>query len=487
MGSRALVIDDDRATRFALRLLLEREEFIVAEAATGEEGLTAALQERPDVVFLDMAMPGIGGLDVLETLTGRPDAPPVVMITGVGTPESAIRAVQLGAYEYLTKPLDASRVRLLARRAVELHGLKRELDVLRRPSMKEEEPRLVGSHPSMQEVYKAIGRVTATPERTTVLVLGETGTGKELVSRAIHRASRDRDRPFVVVNCAALPEALIESELFGHERGAFTGASERRIGKVELAGEGTLFADEVSSLTPALQQRFLRLLQAREFERVGGREVLPARARFVAACNVDLEAEVRAVRFREDLYFRLSVFPIVLPPLRERFSDLPLLVEESIRRFNARLERQVAGLGPGTLAVLHAHRWPGNVRELENVIHHAMLRATGDFITVDALPGYLRTDGAASHPAPQSATPGTRPKFEQARREAIEAFERAYLASVLEECGGNVTEAARRTGMRRTSLQRLLKRHGLTAAAFRQSDPPGAGTAAPSPAVRGAG
>ncbi len=457
----ALIVDDDQATRYALRLLLERDGFEVAEADRGDAGIDECAAARPDVVFLDLSMPGLGGLEVLEVLGRQDDAPPVVVITGFGTPETAIRAVQLGAYEYLTKPLDAGRVRLLAKRASELHGLRRELEDMR-PGVASDEGRMVGAHPAMQEVYKAIGRVTASAERTTVLIIGETGTGKELVARAVHRASRDRDQPLVVVNCAAMPETLIESELFGHERGSFTGATERRVGKVELAGDGTLFVDEVSSLTPALQQRFLRLLQSREYERVGGREVLKARARFVAACNVDLQAEVRAGRFREDLYFRLSVFPIHLPPLRERLSDLPLLVEEALRRMNARLGRGVTGLTPGAMASLHAHRWPGNVRELENSIHHAMLRTTGDIISEEGLPPYLRGEA----PEPDRAQ---RAPYEEARREALDRFERVYFAGLLEECGGNVTEAARRSGLRRTSVQRLLRRHGLSGSAFRSS------------------
>ncbi len=454
-----LVIDDDEATRYALRVVLEREGMAVSTVASGREGLDACARTPPHLVLLDLAMPGMGGLEVLDALMRTEAAPPVVVITGVGTPETAIRAVQLGAYEYLTKPLDADRVRLVARRAVELTGLHRQIDGLRHAPGAEDEPRLVGEHPAMQEVYKAIGRVTATPERTTVLIAGETGTGKELVARAIHRAGSDRQRPFVVVNCGALPEALVESELFGHERGAFTGAVERRIGKVEMAGEGTLFLDEVGTLTTTLQQRLLRLLQEREFERIGGRQLFRARCRFVVATNADLAAEVRAGRFREDLYYRLSVFPLDLPPLRERLSDLCVLLPEILRRLNPRLGRRVGGLAQGALAVLETHRWPGNVRELENVLHHAMLRTVGEIIAIEALPPYLLAGGVVRN--------DTRAPFEQARRDAIAQFESAYLTGLLAEAHGNVTEAARQTGMRRQSLQRLLRRHGIAADAFR--------------------
>ncbi|OGG45607.1 MAG: hypothetical protein A3F84_15505, partial [Candidatus Handelsmanbacteria bacterium RIFCSPLOWO2_12_FULL_64_10] len=352
-GEKILVVDDDAAIVFALRRTFEKEGYAVVSAKDGVAGLGAIRSGAPDLAFLDITMPGLDGLSVLAKVREEQIDVPVVIVTGFGTMQTAIRAVQLGAYDYITKPLDVDQVRSAARRALELRRLREEVRGLRaRLGTRPPEDSIIGNDPKMQEVYKAIGAVTTTPNETNVLITGESGTGKELVARAIHAHGPAAREPFVGINCAALPGDLLESELFGHERGAFTGATDRKPGRFEIAGGGTIFLDEIGGLSPDLQQKLLRVLQEREFERVGGNAPIPVRARFITATNRDLEGEVRRGAFREDLYFRLNVMRIPLPPLRERRGDIPSLVNHFLSRYSRILNKRISGIVPEVLDML---------------------------------------------------------------------------------------------------------------------------------------
>jgi two-component system response regulator AtoC len=459
-----LIIDDDEAIIYAFRALFTPEGFRVESANTGEEGLAAIAAHAPDVIFMDINMPGHSGLEVLAEIKSRGISAPVVMITGFGTMNAAIRAMQLGAYEYITKPLDVDRVRVIARRAMETARLRAEVSALRSELLARPEGELVGNDVQMQEVFKQIGAVTTTPNTTTVMIRGESGTGKELVAHAVHANGPHSDAPFIAINCAVLPEHLLESELFGHERGAFTGAVEQHKGKFELAGEGTILLDEIGELTPLLQQKFLRVLQEREFERVGGSTVVPLHARFVAATNRNLEDSVKAGTFREDLYFRLNVVTITLPPLRERREDIPLLVDHFVRRHNALLGKDVRRVTDDAMQVLGDYDYPGNVRELENVIARAMVMTKGDVLTIELFPVEL---SLTPSPAPDVDIPVTSPELRIARAVVLAAFEKKFVIARLQHTKGNVTAAAHEAGIERQHFQRMMKRYGISSEEYR--------------------
>jgi DNA-binding NtrC family response regulator len=459
-----MIIDDDESIAYAFRALFERDGYEVGAAADGAAGLASIDARAPDLIFLDISMPGMNGLDVLAAVKERRVPAPVIVITGFGTMATAIRAMQLGAYEYVTKPLDVERVRLIAGRALETATLRAELSALRSELRAGRHDReLVGSDLRMQELFKQIGVVTTTPNPTTVLLRGESGTGKELVARAIHVNGQRAASPFIAINCAVLPEPLLENELFGHERGAFTGAAEMRKGKFELAGDGTIFLDEIGELTPALQQKFLRVVQEREFERLGGHTQVPVNARFIAATNRNLEDDVRSGRFREDLYFRLNVITITLPPLRERRDDIPLLAETFIRRANATLGKSVRGIAEDAMQMLADYDFPGNVRELENLIERAMVMTKTDVLTADLFPADL----LPATPAPDIDLPLTSPLLREARATILAAFERKFVIERLRQSHGNVTTAAHDAGVERQYFQRLMKRHGIASEDFR--------------------
>ena len=359
---------------------------LTAEAPA--EGLALAEAHRPDVIVLDMQLPGASGLDVFRKLRALDARTPVIFITGKSTTDTAIEAMKLGAYDYLFKPVELSQLRQVIDRAVALSRLAHVPAVVAEGgAVDERADAIIGRCPAMQEVYKAIGRVA--PQDVTVLILGETGTGKELVARAIYQHSRRAGGPFLAINCAAIPENLLESELFGHEKGAFTGADRRRIGKFEQCNGGTLFLDEVGDMAPLTQAKMLRLLQEQKFERLGGNETVTTDVRVLAATNQDLEALVAQGKFRQDLYYRLSVFTIRLPPLRERGDDLLLLVQHYLRRFNRELGKDVQTVAPEALEVLRQYPWPGNVRELQSALKQALLRASGSVLMPEFLPEAL--------------------------------------------------------------------------------------------------
>ncbi|MBI4547145.1 MAG: sigma-54-dependent Fis family transcriptional regulator [Ignavibacteriae bacterium] len=458
-----LIVDDDPDILYAIRLTFEKNGYALADASTGKQGIEVFTREQPDVVFLDITMPDISGLEVIKKLREQSDVPVIVM-TGYGTMDTAIKAVQLGAYEYITKPLDADRLRLLVRRALETTQLKREIAGLRLARETTFQPStLIGNSAVMQQVYKTIGAVTTTPNSTTVLVQGESGTGKELAARIIHNSGQNASEPFIAVNCTVLPSDLLESELFGHEKGAFTGATERKVGKLELAGKGTIFFDEISELTPKLQAKLLRLLQEREFERLGGNEVIKVHARFIVATNRNLEEAVKQGQFREDLYYRINVLVIHLPPLRERKEDLPLLIDHFAAKYNAKLGKNIRAIEPQVMRKLIAYHFPGNVRELENIIERAMIVNKGDVLTADTL-GEILTSVDFFSPAIE--LPITTFDLRKARQEILEKFEKQFLERLLAETGGNITEAAKLAHIQRQSLHRMIKRHKINTGRF---------------------
>jgi two-component system nitrogen regulation response regulator NtrX len=447
-GEHILIVDDEPAIQSSLRGVLEDEGYRVSAVGSGEEALATLADESPDVVFLDIWMPGRDGLETLERVKQvRPDAA-VVMISGHGTIETAVKATRLGAYDFIEKPLSLEKTLLTLTRALEHARLERENAALREQLGQRSE--IIGDSPVMRSLREQIA--TAAPTNGRVLIQGENGSGKELVARAIHALSARRDRPFVEVNCAAIPEELIESELFGHERGAFTGALARRRGRFELADGGTLFLDEIGDMSLKTQAKVLRALEEQAFERVGGRETLKVDVRVIAACNRDLVGLINAGRFREDLYYRLNVIPIEVPPLRARKDDIPLLIDHFIRVFCAENGKRLKTLSGEALAYFLVYDWPGNVRELRNMVERLVIMAPRDVIGPDDLPAPLR-------PKESGAAGEAR---ERTLREARDGFERAYILAELRALDWNMTRTAERLGIERSHLYRKIKAYGIT-------------------------
>jgi nitrogen regulation protein NR(I) len=460
-----LVVDDEPSILYFFRQAFQEPEVTLHTASSAAEGLATLKAVSPDVVILDINLSDASGLDTFKQVHDIDPRIPVIFITGHGTTATAIEAMRLGAYEYLLKPLELEQLTGLVHRAFEISRLMRVPAVLPETGeTPDDSDLLVGRCPAMQEVYKSIGRVA--PQDVTVLVTGESGTGKELVARAVYHYS-DRSRgPFLAVNCAAIPEALLESELFGHEKGAFTGADRQRIGKFEQCHGGTLFLDEIGDMTPATQAKILRVLQGQEFERVGGSKVIRTDVRVVAATNRDLLAMVSQGTFRGDLYYRLNGYTIKLPPLRERGEDLPLLVDHFLRRFSRELKRETRAVAPETLDQLQAYHWPGNVRELQSVLKQTLLHATGPVLLPEFLPRDLGT--AAQSPAEaKNVEPdlGALTRFIKERLESgtnslyadFQAFTDQHLLDrVMDHVQGNQSQAARILGISRATLRSKL-------------------------------
>ena len=470
MSARILVADDEDSLRWVLTKGLQGAGYEVTAVGDGESALRAVQAEPFDLVFLDVRMPGLDGLTVLERLRAARSDALVVVMTAHGTMDTAIQAMQRGAYDYLTKPFDLDEVLLLTERALAAARLSQEVARLRGGLRDVREfSALIGRHPRMQDVYKTIGRIAATD--VTVLLRGESGTGKELVARAIHHDSRRSGRPFVAVSCAAIPATLLESEMFGHERGAFTDARERRLGKFELAHGGTLYLDEIGDMPVDLQTKLLRALQERTIERVGGHEPIAVDVRVLAATNRDLEALMKEGRFREDLYYRLNVVTVHLPPLRERRRDIPLLVEHFLAKYADELGER--GVAPEALDRLVAYDWPGNVRELENVIQRAMVMATGGVILPEHLPIGPVSPAAAAVAMDASLEEVIERRLMECvrglreRRSAnlydlvVGLVEKPLLRAVLRETGGNQLRAAQILGINRNTLRKKLTEHGI--------------------------
>jgi two-component system nitrogen regulation response regulator GlnG len=466
-----LVVDDEPNVLYSFTKGLRSESLQILTALTGQEGIELVERKGPDVVILDVRLTDMSGLEAFDQIRQIDPRLPVIIITAHGKTETAIEAMKRGAFEYLLKPVDLINLREVVARAISLSRL-RHVPAVFEESEKPDTAvdRIVGRSPAMQEVYKAIGRVAS--QDMTVLIQGESGTGKELVARAIyHHGSRSQE-PFLTINCAAIPEALLESELFGHERGAFTGADRLRIGKFEQAGRGTIFLDEIGDMTTATQAKVLRLLQEQRFERVGGNETIQTQVRVIAATNQNLEDLVAAGQFRQDLFYRLNVFTIQLPPLRERLEDLPSLLEHFVRLSNQRLGKQVRSAAPEVMELLAKHAWPGNVRELESALKYALVHAVGNVLTLDCLPENLRTEPSAARTGQAATQAGSlevaglvgnllRAGELEIYRKVTLAVDRVVLDAVLRHVKGNQLQASELLGISRNTLRAKLRALGM--------------------------
>lgn len=457
MSAQILIIDDENLFREDLTSLLRKEGYECLAAATGEKGLELIQESSPEIILCDINLPGKDGIQVLDEIMSISPESFVIMITAFGTLESSLEAFRKGASDYITKPLVLEDVLVKIERLVNYKRLSQEVKFLRR-EVSQDEANLygVGQSDAMKQVFDLIDKVA--PTRSTVLITGESGTGKELVARAIHEFNADdgesgemsdRGHHFAAINCAGIASELLESELFGHVRGSFTGAIRDHVGYFELAGEGTILLDEIGEMPLLLQGKLLRVLEQKEFPRVGSSKLVPLKARIVSATNKNLRDLVKAGEFREDLFFRLAVFEIRLPALRERRSDIPHLVEYFVKKFNREMKRKCLGVDNVATRKLFASSWPGNIRELRNVIERAMILCQGDYITVAELPIEIQE----AYPVPE---------YSDDLRGATKAFEKMHIQSVLKACQWNKEEAARRMGVNSSTLYRKMSDLGMT-------------------------
>src|SRR5215831_953912 len=465
---RILVIDDDAGIRESLKMTLEYDGYEVSGAATGQEGLALVERDTPDLVLLDVKMPGMDGLDVLTRLRAMNEMLPVVMISAHGTASTGFEAKERGAFDFLEKPFESTdRLRVTIQNALEHAKLRDENRSLKRAV--EVRHQMVGESGSLKQVMAAIGR--AAPTNATVLITGESGVGKELVARTIHRNSlRARER-FVQVNCAAIPEELIESELFGHEKGSFTGATEKQIGKFEQADRGTIFLDEVGDMSPKTQAKVLRVLQEGEVERIGSARTIKVDVRVIAATNKTLEEEIEKGRFREDLYFRLAVIPIYVPPLRERTEDIALLVRHFMDQISRDSNVRPKRVAPGAMEMLQRYRWKGNIRELRNTVERLIIMTAGDTIEVADLPETVKSPSGASAQTFASVAGPAAPKLDgdsqdRAKAGTLREFkdnaERAFLVGKLRENGWNISKTAEAIDTPRSNLYKKLEQYQIS-------------------------
>ena len=445
-----LIVDDERAIQTSLRGVLEDEGYRVTAVGSAEEALARLTDDAPDLVFLDIWMPGMDGLEALAEIKQRRPETAVVMISGHGTIETAVKATKLGAYDFVEKPLSLEKTLLVVERTLEHARLEQQHRQLRERVERGQE--IVGKCAVIEELRQQIA--VAAPTTGRVLIHGESGSGKELVARAIHARSTRAEGPFVEVNCAAVPEELIESELFGHERGAFTGAVARRRGKFELADGGTLFLDEIGDMSLKTQAKVLRVLEEQAFERVGGKETIRVDVRVITASNQNLQEQIGAGRFREDLFYRLNVIPIEVPALRKRKEDIPALVEHFIALFSAENGRRPKTIAAEALAYFLTYDWPGNVRELRNMVERLVIMAPRDVIGPEDLPPPLRTR--------EEAEAGDGPQRDRKLKDARDAFERAYILGELRAHEWNMTRTAEKLGIERSHLYRKLKTYGIS-------------------------
>lgn len=450
-----LIADDETNLRKVLAALLRREGFSVLTASDGEEALALMERARVDLLITDLRMPKLDGMGLLRRLQEEHKLVPTVVLTAHGTVDLAVEAMKLGAFDFMTKPFDKDELRMVINKAAATAALS-HTEAHHAPGGRYG---LIGESARLQEVFRTIEKVAATP--STVLITGESGTGKELVASALHHHSPRKDKPFIRINCAAIPKDLIESELFGYEKGAFTGAVSAKPGRFELADQGTLFLDEIGEVPLEMQVKLLRALQESEFERVGGVSTTKVDVRLVTATNRDLKEEIAAGRFREDLYYRLNVVPIVLPPLRDRIEDIPLLVEHFRVKYNERLGKRVEGASPETIERFQNYTWPGNIRELENVMERAILFAEGAVIDAEELPEQILKANRPAPELPVKNQPNPIGPLKEIVRQHTESVEKELIQRALEETGGNVTKAARRLSISRKSLQNKMKEFNL--------------------------
>ncbi len=456
MKPHLLIIDDELGTRESLKAIFGRD-YRLSVVENGREAYTILEQDCPDLIFLDIVLQDIDGLELFQEVHNQYPNLPVIIVSAVTAPPKVTEAIQLGAYDYITKPFDVNDIRRLVNRAMESTSLKNHYEILR-DEISREFPvdGVIGKSPAFQKALADLRKAAKTD--STVLISGESGTGKELAARMLHRLSSRQDKPFVAVHCAGIPETLIESELFGHEKGAFTHALQQKPGRFDLAGSGTLFFDEVSEMSPSVQAKVLRVLEEREFVRVGGTKVIKTKARIVAASNKDLQQAVENKEFREDLYYRLAVVPIHLPPLRDRAEDIPLLAYFFLEYFKRQIALQTTDFSPETMQLLCNYRWLGNIRELKNVIER-MLVLHGD--ETQLRPQHLPNDLQSQWPPPMEITPG------MTLAEILEAQERQLIVNALKEAGGNQTQAAEKLGTTRRILKYRLEKFNIESKLYR--------------------
>ncbi len=454
MSEKILVVDDEESIRTSLAGILEDEDFSISFAMDGIMALDMVRKDTPDLVLLDIWMPRLDGLETLQKLKEMNPSLVVVMMSGHGTIETAVKSTKMGAYDFIEKPLSLEKLLVTVRNALGMKRLRSENESLRELALGVHE--MTGNSPPMAKLKEQIKLVA--PTNASVLITGENGTGKELVARSIHFSSLRREEPFVEVNCAAIPEELIESELFGHEKGAFTGAVAQKKGKFDLADGGTIFLDEIGDMSLKTQAKVLRILQERKFERVGGTKTVEVDVRVIAATNKNLEGEIKNGNFREDLFFRLNVVPFTVPPLRDRKEDIPLLMEHFLRMYHLREGREEKRFSPESVELMKNYDWPGNVRELKNIIERMIIMTPGEIISVEDLPQYM-----ANMDAGREAVP---PKLENIMeygtlREAREEFEKEFILQKLEENNWNISKTAEMIELERSNLYRKMKSYGI--------------------------
>lgn len=449
-----LIVDDEPEIGWAFAKVLGDEGYQILTAKSGKEALAKIEREQPDLVFLDVKLPGMDGLSILSKIKEERHAQLVIMLTGHEEVKTAVEAMKLGAYDYLIKPLPNERLKIIVQHALETMALSRQVNTLSQEIAKRVTlERIIGQSPQMQRVFELVRKVAT--HDVTVLLRGMSGTGKELIARAIHEESHRREQPFIPIDCATLPETLVESEIFGYEKGAFTGALDRKPGRFELAQKGSLFLDEVGNLSPHVQMKLLRVLQEREVERLGGKSAIPVDVRLIAATNMDLEGLMKRGSFRDDLYYRLNVFTIMLPPLKEREGDLEVLSKYFLDRFNRELNKQVQAFSEETMALMHRYPWPGNVRELENAIKSAVILAE-DRILPQHFPPQLMNVSVQPPTASRSET------LKATSKQAAKDAERELIIKTLLSCHWNKAKAARRLGIDYKTLYNKMKAYGIT-------------------------
>ena len=444
-----LIVDDEKAARFGMKLALEKDGYQVVEASDGIEAFEIIKANSPSLIFLDINMPKINGIQVLEEINQMESPPMIVIVTAYGSEKVAVDAMKKGAYDYIAKPYEIDDLRLIAKHAFEKLALEEENARLRSEINRlGSRGKIVGESQVMNQVFNKIEKVG--PSDVTVLVQGESGSGKELVAKEIHKISSRKNRPMITMNCAALPETLIESELFGHEKGAFTGATERRLGKFELADKGTIFLDEIGDMSPNTQAKVLRVLQEQSFERLGGTETLRVDVRLISATHKDLLKEIKEGNFREDLYYRLKVVEILLPPLRNRREDIIILAENFIQYFSDKHRKNVKSISNDAVKIFTKYSWPGNVRELQNVIESAVVMANAETLEISDFPEEISNSDinrSFDYNLP----------FRDAKKIVVDTFERDFVSRKLAENNGNISKTAEALGMHRQSLQQKIK------------------------------
>jgi len=466
--STILIVDDDDQLRMSFERLLTEEGYEVRTAPSGEMGLQVLAESPLDLVILDMRLPGMNGLEVFQKVHSREPKLPVIIMTAYGTTDTAIEATKLGAFDYILKPFDIPEMLKVIRQALDAGRFMRSpiaMDAVPEATSKDA---IIGRSRAMQEVYKAIGRVS--PTDATVLVRGESGTGKELAARAVYQHSLRADKPFLVINCVAIPENLLESELFGYEKGAFTGAAHRRIGKIEQASGGTVFLDEIGDMPPGIQAKILRLLQEKSIERLGGRETIPVDVRIIAATNRDLEAALEQGRFRGDLYYRLKVVTIHLPALRDRAEDIPSLVDYFLARFSREIGLDNPGMSRGALDILKGYNWPGNIRELANTVHKALIFNRGAPVSPEDISQVFNAKDVVGEDDAEESGERIRKwvrhmlasqKSDHLFDTCVDAFTALLLEEALNLTGGNRSRTARLLGLSRPTLHSKIEKYGL--------------------------